>query len=132
MINFEHNGQKFKAELRDSNERREKKSRAYVWGPGDERSPSKEFQALADHIGAPSVYTEKGAYPPLDKAFKKMNAEIVAAKRDALDAALVALGAENIGPVKFSRKAGCSCGCSPGFIFQESWGKAIYVERVNG
>lgn len=36
------------------------------------------------------------------------------------------------GRVKFSRKAGCSCGCSPGFIAEEDIGRTIFVDVSSG
>lgn len=33
-----------------------------------------------------------------------------------------------VGALKFSRKAGCACGCSPGFIATMSYGKEIYID----
>ena len=30
-------------------------------------------------------------------------------------------------PVKWSQKAGCSCGCSPGFIVNSHFGKEVFV-----
>lgn len=120
----------YEAELRRRNDwrARPRKTRAYVFGPGDDRNPSKEFRFLAEHIGAPSVYTRRGEWPALDKAFDVMNREIVAAKREVLDAVLekMDLGVEKI---QFSKKAGCSCGCSPGFIIDGPWNQELYISR---
>jgi len=105
------------------------RSLAYVWGPGDDRNPSEEFAELAESVGAESVYTLRGEYPELDKAFDKMNREIVAEKRKVLRAVLKALGEEDVKD-SFSRKAGCKCGCSPGFILKGyQKGMLMYVEE---
>jgi hypothetical protein len=135
-VTFDVGGKTYEAELRgkDWSERRYAKAKGFCWGPGDDREPSKEFRFLAEHIGAPSVYTSRGDFPALDKAFDKMNREIVAAKREVFEAALKALGFEFAkGQVKFSRKAGCSCGCSPGFILDVPgilWGETVFVNPV--
>ncbi len=125
----------YKAELRDRSLRAGSnayyaKTRAYVWDAGERRNPTKEFKALADYIGAPSVYTVKGEWPALDKAFNKMNREIVAAKREVLVAALAALEITDLGKASFSKNAGCQCGCSPGFIFSESIAKDLFIEKA--
>jgi hypothetical protein len=128
---FEFNGKTYEAEERwNSGSEQRKKTRAHVWGPGDDRCPTVEFRFLAEHIGAPSVYTKKGEFPALDKAFRVMNKEIVAAKREVLDAAIKALEVPWYGEPKFSRKAGCPCGCSPGFIIDESYGKTVYISEA--
>ncbi len=134
-ITVEHEGTNYKAEWRQRTYGRgggnayHAKARAHIWGPGDDRNPSVEFQALADHIGAPSVYTKKGEWPPLDKAFNKMNREIVEAKRKLLDKALKALDISIEKKPSFSRKAGCSCGCSPGFIL-DTYRHDLYVSEI--
>ena len=136
---FEFNGKTYEAAIqkRDYSSRQRTKPKGYCWGPGDDRNPSVEFRFLAEYVGAPSVYTSRGEYPALDKAFDKMNREIVAAKTEVFKTALLALGMDEAsveakGAVKFSRKAGCSCGCSPGFLLNVGdvlTGETVYVEE---
>lgn len=67
--------------------------------------------------GVDHPYTRRGEFPNIDKAFDRMNREIVTHKRRVLVAFLTQLGLDPAAfDLKFSRKAGCRCGCSPGFI----------------
>lgn len=59
-------------------------------------------------------YSEKGVDEELDAEWRRYNREEIRIMRGyALDA-LAALGFAG-STLRFSRKAGCSCGCSPGF-----------------
>ena len=135
-VEFEHGGKTYVAEhrSRDWRERRVKGAKGFCFGPGDDRNPSLEFRFLAEHVGAPGVYTNRGEFPALDKAFDKMNREIVAAKKEVFEAALVALGFQpERGDFSFSRSAGCPCGCSPGFNLRFlPQGETVYVNEKKG
>jgi hypothetical protein len=134
-VSFKHDGIKFKAQLRRDGDKR--KGIAYVWN--DEKhsniSPEKFVGPYAKILKLPHVYTKKGDHPIIDKAFALMNKLIVDRKTEVLNVALEALGdeyAKSIGKWKFSRKAGCACGCSPGFTTTDesfAW-KSIYIEEV--
>lgn len=85
-------------------------SKAFVWGT-----------SVPESVMVQPAYTTFGDNAENDKAWRKYNKLEVAAQRDALDEALAALeGVEvarhyaDLAPT-FSRRAGCSCGCSPGF-----------------
>jgi len=60
-----------------------------------------------------------GDDPENDKRWRAYNRQTVAIKRTfaeaVLPAACEALGVPHPGSLSFNRKAGCSCGCSPGF-----------------
>jgi hypothetical protein len=110
---------------------RNNKMRAYVWGPGDELDET-NLERVAKQVGAPNIYTKRGDYPLLDKAWDAHNKMIVAAKRSALEVVLNAIKADTDKlKIKFSRKAGCSCGCSPGFIIEGEAprGTDMFIER---
>ena len=63
-------------------------------------------------------YSMKGDDPENDKAWRKYNRDKIVAMRELLDDISGWLQSISNGDLKyrFSRKAGCSCGCSPGFI----------------
>lgn len=91
------------------------KARVYVW---DAPEPAIELPAPK----------ERGVDPENDKAYDRFNkaqvriwkAHLVAA----MEAGLVP-GGERV-TARFSRKAGCSCTCSPGFILDGAWGFVDY------
>lgn len=59
-------------------------------------------------------YTERGDDPDADRAFDRGNREQAKIWRETLSAVAAVWDTEV--DAKFSRDAGCSCGCSPGFI----------------
>ena len=63
-------------------------------------------------------YSMKGDDPENDKAWRKYNRDKIVAMRELLDDISGWLQSISNGDLKyrFSRKAGCSCGCSPSFI----------------
>lgn len=87
-----------KVECRDARTPRNSKPRVYV--SGDCITPSWEHPP----------YGAIGKDPDVDKAWKKYNREEIRLQRLVLKAAGFNGG--------FSRKAGCFCGCSPGFIVE--------------
>lgn len=48
-------------------------------------------------------------------------------RKSAVPVALAALGLPSDTRVSWSQKAGCSCGCSPGFIVKEHWGHDVWL-----
>lgn len=60
-------------------------------------------------------FSQKGEDLENDKAWKKYNRAEVAIMKAKVLVAFEDLGMESI-TVKFSRTAGCSCGCSAGFV----------------
>jgi hypothetical protein len=77
-------------------------------------------------------YSVKGDDAENDKKWRKYNREEVAIMRvfaeNILGDATEALDLPNLGKLRYSRKAGCSCGCSPGFIAESCVPKAIWVK----
>jgi hypothetical protein len=70
-----------------------------------------------------SPYTQRGDYPRIDKAWDAMNREIVRHKTRVMKDFLRQLGLDPADlTIAFSRKAGCSCGCSPGFRVTPKYG----------
>lgn len=129
---FQHEGHEFRISVRREREWRErnKKPRAFVWGPGDDFDADAAVGPAAERVAAPTIYTNRGTFPTVDKAWDAFNATIVAAKRAALFAGLreIVEGAEEV-KAKYSRKAGCSCGCSPGFVLEGlPRGLCLYIE----
>jgi hypothetical protein len=121
------NDQHFRISQRPSENYRAK-SRAYVFGPGDGDDINSQviLGPMATLVGAPSIYTKRGEFPTLDKAWDALNAEIVARKRVVLNAAL---GEKALGAL-YSRTAGCRCGCSPGFILASRNGQDYFISEV--
>lgn len=118
-------------------ERARKFARAFVWTDwADEMSTSAICDAAKsagsivtlethpfaapEYIGAADIHTKRGAFPAVDKAWDKHNREIVRRKSIVFREGLKAVLKEKHNDVKFrfSRTAGCSCGCSPGFIVE--------------
>lgn len=113
-----------------------KRNRAFVWLHEEDGATGKEhLNFVAEAIyEVDSIYSKKGDLPLLDKAWKRFNRAEVEAERKVLDAALLAIE-EDFGYIstdewRFSRHAGCSCPCSPGFVATSSYGKTIYVNPV--
>jgi hypothetical protein len=104
-----------------------KKTRAYV----DSAEPNSDepMRKLAEELGLKSPYTTRGESIPMDKAWDKFNREIVAKKKVILRNGLAAL---DLGSPRllFSRKAGCSCGCSPGFIIASPRNTDVYISPL--
>lgn len=63
----------------------------------------------------PHVHTTRGQIPELDKAWDAANRDWIRMAREATVAGLVGAGLA-VPTLRFSKKAGCSCPCSPGFI----------------
>lgn len=117
---FTYEGMEYECRLSEEWEHAEKPwsyrrttGRAFVWN--NPKVDDKILWDEANRLGLTTIYSEKGEYPTLDKAWKKYNRMEVKSMTGVLEAACKALGL-TIESVKFSRFAGCSCPCSPGFI----------------
>lgn len=96
-------------------DRRQSKGRAYVWG------------AKVD-LPTPQWGTRRGENPEVDAACDAYNRATIKAERallnevlDYLEANADEFGIQGIDHkgIRFNAKAGCSCGCSPGFILPQ-------------
>jgi hypothetical protein len=98
---------------------KERKTRVYVYGEDDVdfTEANAAEKAALDRDGH---WPRRGDYPDTDKMFDRLNRQVVKNKKN-----LIAEVGEHIEHVaglldgrklNFSRKAGCSCPCSPGFI----------------
>lgn len=92
------------------------KARVYVWD-----APEPEIT-----LPAPK---ERGVDPENDKAYDKFNRAVVRIQKAHLVAAMEQGLIPNVEGIRFSKKAGCSCTCSPGFII-ESVGSVDYHLKV--
>lgn len=125
---FTINQRKFEAHLGKQEKRT--RGRAYVHGWFDDIGYDLQH-SVCRGLGIDTVYTQRDAHPLMDKAWDAFNSVIVAAKKQVLDEALDALKIEPAArSSKFSRKAGCSCGCSPGFILEELHGYDLWVDEL--
>lgn len=123
---FKAGAHSYEAELRNSGFiPQAKKPRAFIWNVETGIDAGTVLRPIAEAVGAQSIYTARGEFPALDKAWDAYNASIVLLKRSILDEALAALSSTHpqaaswqasSKEIKFSRKAGCRCGCSPGFV----------------
>lgn len=99
---------------------RPKKTRVYVSGEDDvDFSPAYAATEL-DRQTSGQGYVGRGYSPETDKLFDALNRQVVRNQRAVLAQARIAvpeldaiLGNNTFG---FSRHAGCSCSCSPGFV----------------
>lgn len=131
---FEFNGEQWQVERnRRSYRDRQSKPRIYVSDvvDYDETETHAAIEKAAADAGCESIYTRRGDFPTIDKAFDVHNRFIVQTKKDVIDAAIAA-NALTPFEVQFSRFAGCSCGCSPGFIAKTGFKGSIdfYIYRV--
>jgi len=123
-IAFEYRGMRVEASIGFDDERARKrnasKAIAYVDdGPDAWRkipAPTIEDFPYLAYLDHPTPYTRRGEFTEVDRAWDAHNREIVATKRAVLDRVLKQIvdDASEL-EIKFSRKAGCACGCSPGF-----------------
>lgn len=95
------------------------KARVFVWN-----APEPELE-----LPEPK---ERGVDPENDKAYDRFNRAVTRIWKSHLVAAMEAglmPGGERVKP-RFSKKAGCSCPCSPGFILDGTWGFVDYHVTV--
>jgi len=92
-----------------------KRTRLYVSGEEDV-----DFSAAYEADRADGGPQPRGQRPEVDKMFDALNRQVVRNQKKVALEAIAAIEplAELVGKQKmtFSRKAGCSCGCSPAFI----------------
>lgn len=98
-------------------------ARAYVHAtPGDDINSQLVLEPFAKMVGSDTIYTQRDKFPALDKAWDALNQFIVDEKSKVLRAAIAVMTSSSeeeaaaLKGFKFSRKAGCACGCSPGFV----------------
>lgn len=135
---FTSQNKQFKIEVRIPKERsdfRRSTLIAYVWGSNEPNDSVLDEAAKA--AGAPHRYTTIGEFPAVDKAFRDYNKLVVKSQREVLGAGLrevfgAFVDSPELKEIKFSRTAGCRCGCSPGFIIraQGLQGHSIYINEV--
>lgn len=104
------------------------RARMSVFDNPDTDSQEEAIHTRAKELGAPHGWTKRGDFPEIDKMWDVMNRAIVDHKRTIANEAAEALGIEP--SMSFSRKAGCSCGCSPGFILKAITGVQFFVEEA--
>lgn len=129
-ITFESGGKSYR--LRDRGVYGKKRSGvAFVSGADEHLDSAEAIQPAAAAVAAPTIYTRRGVFPTVDRAWDEFNRQVVAAQRAVLDDGLRALGhrPEEMG-IQFSRTAGCSCPCSPGFVLRRMPFASLYIERV--
>jgi hypothetical protein len=73
-------------------------------------------------------YTRKGEQPEVDAAWRKYNQAEIKLERAVIDDVRKRYGLD-LGKLSFSRTAGCSCKCSPGFISNINASLQIYVTK---
>jgi hypothetical protein len=81
------------------------------------------YVSLSDKLEAYYGIKEMPDYSAPDAVWAAFNAQQVAAMTDAVARYLLDFEGlkVGVGDIKYSRKAGCSCGCSPGFIASETF-----------
>lgn len=106
-----------------------KKARVYVSG-ADDVDFTEAYAATNADAEKKGSYPIRGDYPETDKMFDRLNRQVIKNERALVEAAIAASPelAALVGSTKlhFSRHAGCSCPCSPGFI------AASHIEAIVG
>lgn len=74
----------------------------------------------------------RGDGSEVDKAWKRYNREERRLQREVIDEALAERPelADQLGKLTWSRKAGCSCGCSPGWIAEGRGSQDVRITRT--
>lgn len=98
-------------------ERRGHKMRIYISGQPDPDLPT-------------PPYGPKGQNAENDAAWRKYNREELRIMREHVEWALGQLPGRPyaVGDLRFSRKAGCGCGCSPGFVTSYVHAYDLHIE----
>lgn len=86
------------------------------------------------------LHTQRGDFPEIDKAWDRANRAYVDASTHHVERVLRTLffqgdlsGGNNVlGKVRFSKNAGCSCGCSPGWVMDETTYTSLPQRQVPG
>jgi hypothetical protein len=111
---------KFTYEVKTVKRDRPGKARVFVWNTAD---PDIE-------LPEPTI---RGEFPEVDKAYDRFNRAKVRIMKAHLAAAMEAdllPSGDRVKP-RFSKKAGCSCPCSPGFILDGTFGFVDYHVTVH-
>ena len=84
-------------------------------------------------LGSEPEYSRKGDNPELDKAWRKYNkAELGIQKELIMHAVSHGMIEESLAKeLKWSRKAGCSCGCSPGWKSRDYRRQSMWLELIS-
>ena len=84
-------------------------------------------------LGSRPEYSRKGENPELDKAWGKYNKVEVNIQKQLIDHAVShGMIEEDLAKeLKWSRKAGCSCGCSPGWTTRDYRRQSIWLTLVS-
>lgn len=84
-------------------------------------------------LGDGPEYSPKGENPELDKAWRKYNKAKVNIQKQLINHAVChGMIEENLAKeLKWSRTAGCTCGCSPGWISKDYRRQSIWLELVS-
>ncbi|WIC89472.1 hypothetical protein SEA_BAJUNIPER_49 [Microbacterium phage BAjuniper] len=119
--------------------KRPTKARVYVGGEEDvDFSEAYAMQrANAETHGDP--FYGKGTFPEEDKLFAKLNRQVVKNQKAVIEEAMQTSEAvaDLLADRKltFSRTAGCSCGCSSGFVpdqgirYEDRWVESIFITK---
>lgn len=86
----------------------------------------------APEFDNPPYGSTRGDGSDEDRAWKRYNREELRLQREVLAQATAAMPelAEQLGKLSFSRKAGCSCGCSPGFVGTAWTNQDVWLDRT--
>lgn len=78
-------------------------------------------------------YTKKGDDPQADADWKRYNREEIRLMREVVEEAVAQdpVLAAQLGRFSFSRKAGCSCSCSPGFVAEGRGMQDVWISRID-
>ena len=133
-LEFVFEGKQVSAEFRDraySDARRTGLTKTLAFVTVSPEPSDEEIREVANRLGLDTIYTERGKYPEVDRAFDRMNRRIIAEKRAVLEAALRRLvgGLEAL-ELQFSRQAGCGCGCSPGFRIKGMGAHTLFISAT--
>lgn len=93
------------------------KTRVYVTDEVSNESDEKlrELQAEEEVLGS-RRWSTRGEFPDVDKLYDQLNRAIGRVKREVAVSAARKIAVDDTITGRFSRKAGCSCPCSPGVI----------------
>lgn len=114
-----------KEAMHSGRSRKPRKTRVYVSTKGNDK----------EVLGAHPPFGPRGEDPVVDMLWDAWNAHWLAHARAALVKAFDKLGidpGEVIFKATYDRKAGCSCGCSPGFVLKNDLGADFWVTMEVG
>lgn len=108
--------------IRNEDDCQRSHGRCFVSNWSDDLRAHEVLNPFAEALGLPNIGSRRGVSPPMDKAWDAFNSIITDSKTADLKLVLSKV-AEQVPALKdvelkFDRKAGCGCGCSPGFIMK--------------